>query len=47
MQNGEHYILFLRDDPRSYAPKHVGIPRYLIAGDGVAGQYESMAKQFT
>src|SRR5438128_548437 len=31
MQTGEHYILFLRDDPRSYAPKHVGIPRFLIA----------------
>jgi len=37
MQTGEHYILFLRDDPRSYAPKHVGIPRFLIAGGGVAG----------
>jgi hypothetical protein len=37
MQAGEHYFLFLTNDSRTYAPTHAGIPRYLIAGGGVAG----------
>jgi hypothetical protein len=37
MQTGEHYILFLKSDPRTFGPTHPGIPRYSIAGGGVAG----------
>ena len=37
MQTGEHYILFLQNESRTYAPAHPGIPRYSILGGGIAG----------
>jgi len=37
MQTGEHYILFLQNESRTFAPAHPGIPRYSIIGGGISG----------
>ena len=37
MKTGEHYILFLQDETRTFAPVHPGIPRYSIIGASISG----------